>query len=198
MIHFNQKSMFTVLIKYAIKNWTTWLVAGSLFSLAFVWMFISLRFTPMQALHVLSVCKWSIKYSIVIAMWEKERIFNLLLQFTPQVKCDYAPTPQSGSQTLLKCSWRESDCTDSPSQINEDCYSPRGPPPLQRGIKTRARPGEGSREGGFEDQCTYVEWHPKLWYVSQHERGETEGFQVRSPLSCSGKSLCSGGYLRVV
>ncbi len=33
---------------------------------------------------------------------------------------------------------------------------------------------------------------------SQHERRETEGFQCSSPLPCSGKSLCSGGYLRVV
>lgn len=32
----------------------------------------------------------------------------------------------------------------------------------------RVRTVEWSRKGGFEDQCTYVEWHPKLWCLDHN------------------------------
>lgn len=101
---------------------------------------------------VLSICKWSIKYSVTTAMWENERIFNLPLWFTLQVKCDYAPTPQSLSQMLLKCS----ALTSYRVQLERKWLyrlsfrNQWGPLPQRRGIKMRAWAGQGSREGALK------------------------------------------------
>ena len=152
---------------------------------------------------VLCVCKWSIEYSIMRALWEKEPapVIHTASQMwlcshvwgsqseTVKVQRSHLQQRTAGEEvtvrTLLQKSMRTVIALAAPASA-------------ERSIKMRVRTAERC----FEDQCTYVEWHPKLWCLagcgSQHERRETEGFQCSSPLSCSGKSLCSGGYLRVV
>lgn len=151
---------------------------------AFVWLFISLRFSLMQTM----CCLYANEVSNA-APWRwcvRQKEPSTCLWFTV-----WAWSHLSGL-VLTPKQWHH-----RPSLTNQSSFVT----PLKPHNRLIHTPSAEVRWGGehtpdFETQHLHAGLHPRLWWVSQHERGEMEGFHFRSLRLI--RSPHSGGYLRLM
>lgn len=154
---------------------------------AFVWLFISLRSSLMQTM----CCLYANGVSNA-APWRwcvRQKEPSTCLWFTRQISV--IPPLRIGA----RASHENSDITDLPCQISHLSWPLKPHPPLIPTPSAEVRWG-GEQTPDGETQHLYAGLRPRLWWVSQPERGEMKGFHFRSLRLI--RSPHSGGYLRLM
>lgn len=168
-------------------------------SKVFVWMLISSRSSVMQALCCLYANQ--IKHLDGNVGGRRKGSSTCSCNFTVQVECDYAPTPQSGSSAPLTShqGQLERKWLYRPSFRNQwGLFWPSPAPTAAVELsKWEHEHGRGAEKSLW--RSVYLcRMGSQIVVCITTWKAETEGFQCCPALSCSRKSLCSGEQLRVV
>lgn len=116
---------------------------------------------------VLRACKWSIKYSITMTMWEKGSGTASVIHTASRMwLCSHVSEPNSDSAVKLKCLHLYGGQLERKWLFRSFLRNQWGLSQLLLTPNESMNSGGQQRALSFEDQYTYAEWCPKLWRLT--------------------------------